>query len=73
MDQNPKAIEIFSWKISKSLMEFLILCLWPKIYISDILCETIPKRWNETLPWGSMEFETRRPKFGGEDPGKPGK
>ena len=37
-----KAVEIFQWKISNFLMKFLILCLRPKIVISDFLCEIIP-------------------------------
>ena len=33
----------FSWKFSNFLMKFLTSCLWPKIVISDILCDIIPK------------------------------
>ena len=38
-----KPVEISLWKISNFLMKFLILCLWPKIVISDFLCENIPR------------------------------
>ena len=43
INQNPKGVEIFSWKILNFLIKFMILSLWPKIVISNFLCEIIPK------------------------------
>ena len=51
------AVEVFSWKISNFWWNFCLKCLWPKIVISDFLCEIIPRcnrrGWRG---WSSMMF-----------------
>ena len=39
-----EAVEIFSWKMSNFWWNDCLKCLWPKIVISDFLCDIIPSR-----------------------------